>query len=174
MMDVLDELIQETFEGSCSHDLLDLILTNDSCMSIDHLQDPLTRDTMRDMIVSMEATPFYSNIYRPKFESLPASTSKLLPSIIKAPELELKPVPEHLKYIFLGDKDTLPVIIAADLSDEEEGKLMQVLKKYREAIGWSIADIKGISPAMCMHRILMEDDVKPHRDAQRRLNPTMK
>src|SRR4051812_31355877 len=27
---------------------------------------------------------------------------------------------------------------------------------------------------MCMHRILMEDDVKPHRDAQRRLNPAMK
>src|SRR5438270_5145969 len=47
-------------------------------------------------------------------------------------------------------------------------------RKYREAIGWSIADIKGISPAMCMHRILMEDDVKPHRDAQRRLNPAMK
>src|SRR3954471_8118215 len=174
MIDVLDEPIQETFEGSCSSDYLDLILTNDSCMTIEHLHDPLTRDPMRDMIASMEATPFYSSMYRPRFESLPASTSKLLPSIIEAPKLELKPLPEHLKYIFLGDAETLPVIIAADLSDEEEGKLMQVLKKYREAIGWSIADIKGISPAMCMHRILMEDDVKPHRDAQRRLNPAMK
>src|SRR3954462_10813709 len=93
---------------------------------------------------------------------------------MKAPKLELKPLPEHLKYIFLGDESTLPVIIAADLSDEEEEKLTQVLKKYREAIGWSIADIKGISPAMCMHRILMEDDVKSHRDAQRTLNPAMK
>src|SRR3954468_17298085 len=103
-------------------------------------------------------------MYRPKFESLPTFTSKLLPSIIKAPELELKPLPEHLKYIFLGDNETLPVIIDVDLSDEEEGKLTQVLKKYKEAIGWSIADIKGISPAMCMHRILMEEDVKLHRD----------
>src|SRR5438270_6094312 len=118
MIDVLDEPIQETFEGSCSSDYLDLILTNDSCMTIEHLHDPLTRDPMRDMIASMEATPFYSSMYRPRFESLPASTSKLLPSIIEAPKLELKPLPEHLKYIFLGDEETLPVIIAADLSDE--------------------------------------------------------
>ncbi|CAL8988572.1 unnamed protein product [Prunus brigantina] len=27
---------------------------------------------------------------------------------------------------------------------------------------------------MCMHRILMEEDSKPSRDAQRRLNPNMK
>ena len=35
MMDVLDEPIQKTFEESHSRDFLDLVLTNDSCMSID-------------------------------------------------------------------------------------------------------------------------------------------
>ena len=35
-------------------------------------------------------------------------------------------------------------------------------------------DIKGISPFMCMHRILMEDNSKPSVEVQRRLNPTMK
>src|SRR3954468_15282547 len=34
MIDVLDKPIQKTFQGSCSHDLLDLVLTNKSCMSI--------------------------------------------------------------------------------------------------------------------------------------------
>ena len=34
-------------------------------------------------------------------------------------------------------------------------------------------DIKGISPSFCMHRILLEDNAKPSRDTQRRLNPPM-
>ncbi|KAM2032529.1 hypothetical protein ACFX1T_014533 [Malus domestica] len=42
------------------------------------------------------------------------------------------------------------------------------------AIGWSIADIKGISPSICMHRILLEDNYKPSVEHQRRLNPNMK
>jgi len=37
-----------------------------------------------------------------------------------------------------------------------------------------ITDIKGISPCKGMHKILLEDDTKPTRDAQRRLNPHMK
>jgi len=52
--------------------------------------------------------------------------------------------------------------------------LVDVLKKHREAIRWHISDLKGISPAYCMHRIMMEEDYKPIRQLQRRLNPTMK
>ncbi|CAL9021131.1 unnamed protein product, partial [Prunus brigantina] len=48
-----------------------------------------------------------------------------------------------------------------------------VPRDHKNAIGWTIADIKGISPTMCMHRILMED-AKPTREPQRRLNPPMK
>ena len=40
-------------------------------------------------------------------------------------------------------------------------------------MGWSIADIKGISPTTCMHLILLENDAKPVRQPQRRLNPPM-
>ncbi|KAI5335319.1 hypothetical protein L3X38_025452 [Prunus dulcis] len=68
----------------------------------------------------------------------------------------------------------LPVIIASYLISTEEDKLLRVLRKYQDALGWTIGDIKGISPTICMHRILMEDDVKPTLDAQRRLNPIMK
>ena len=47
-------------------------------------------------------------------------------------------------------------------------------REHKEAIGWSLADIKGIRPSMCMHKILLKDDNKPLVEAQRRLNPTMK
>ena len=51
---------------------------------------------------------------------------------------------------------------------------MRVLRDHKAAIGWSLADLKGIQPAMCMHRILLEDGYKPAVEAQRRLNPMMK
>ena len=37
-----------------------------------------------------------------------------------------------------------------------------------------MADLKGISPTICMHRIHLEDDAKPVRQMQCGLNPHMK
>ncbi|KAH9686698.1 hypothetical protein KPL70_014461 [Citrus sinensis] len=104
---------------------------------------------------------------------LPSSHAKLLSSNLQAPKIELKPLPSHLKYMFLGDGETLSVIISLKLSTLEEEKLIRMLKDYKKAIWWTIADIKGISPSTCMHRILLEEDAKPSTQAQRRLNPFM-
>ena len=56
----------------------------------------------------------------------------------------------------------------------EEEKLLRVLRDHKQALGWSLADLKGIRSSMCMHRILLEDGHKPSVEAQRRLNPTIK
>ena len=65
------------------------------------------------------------------------------------------------------------MIISNSLTHLQEEKLLNVLKEYKEAIGWTLGDIKGISPTLCMHRIYLEKETKPVRQAQRRLNPTM-
>ncbi|XP_054807358.1 uncharacterized protein LOC129309679 [Prosopis cineraria] len=96
---------------------------------------------------------------------------KLVPSIQQPPILELKDLPEHLKYAFLDEGKKLPIIIAKDSDPCQEVKLLEVLRKHKKAIGWTLADIPGISPDICMHRILMEDGAKPCRQPQRRLNP---
>jgi hypothetical protein len=85
----------------------------------------------------------------------------------------LKPLPDNLKYVFISDNNTLPVIIAKGLTSTQEEKLVKLLCDHKTAIGWTLADIKGISPSMCMHHILLEDNVKPTREMQRRLNPPM-
>ncbi|KAH9659001.1 hypothetical protein KPL70_023696 [Citrus sinensis] len=61
-----------------------------------------------------------------------------------APKIKLKPLPSYLKYMFLGDDETFLVIISSKFSTLEEEKLIRVLKDYKKAIGWTIADIKGI------------------------------
>ena len=50
---------------------------------------------------------------------------------------------------------------------------MSILKRHREAIGWTMKDIKGISPAIVQHRIHLTDEAIPRRDPQRRLNLLM-
>ena len=42
------------------------------------------------------------------------------------------------------------------------------------ALGWSVADLHGISPAVCTHRITLDEGARPSRQPQRRLNPNMK
>ena len=86
----------------------------------------------------------------------------------------MKPLPSHLKYAFLGVEETFPVIISSSLESNQENKLLEILKTHKTAIGWTIADIKGMSPLICTHRIHLEEDVKPSRQPQRRLNPIMK
>ena len=88
--------------------------------------------------------------------------------------LILKELPSHLKYAFLEPEKRKPVIISAALTKIEEQKLLKILRKYKEAIAWSIEDLKGISPSICMHKILLNDDEKSSVEHQRRLNPVMK
>ena len=111
---------------------------------------------------------------RKYFESLGENTKMLVPSVEKPPKMEQKPLPSNLKYAYLGAASTLQVIISASLTEIEEDKLLRILRDHKNALGWSLADLKGIRPSMCMHRILLENGHKPLVEAQRRLNPTMK
>ncbi|GKA18308.1 reverse transcriptase domain-containing protein [Tanacetum coccineum] len=93
------------------------------------------------------------------------------PSSDELPELELKDLPPHLEYAFLEGTDKLPVIIAKDLKDEDKCALLKVLRSHKHPIAWKISDIKGIDPKFCTHKILIEDNVKPMVQHQRRVNP---
>ncbi|XP_042969136.1 uncharacterized protein LOC122301831 [Carya illinoinensis] len=109
-----------------------------------------------------------------KFEQLQPVTKPLKPSGEQTPSLDLKPLPAQLKYAFMGPHQNFPVVISSHLTDSQERKLLEVLTKHKKAIGWTLADIKGINPLVCTHKIYLEEDAKPAREMQRRLNPTMK
>nr|GEX68690.1 reverse transcriptase domain-containing protein [Tanacetum cinerariifolium] len=64
------------------------------------------------------------------------------------PEVELKELPPHLEYEFLGENN-----------------------KWLKAIAWKLTDIMGIDPEFCSHKILFEDDYSPKVQSQRRVNP---
>ena len=58
------------------------------------------------------------------------------------------------------------MIISCKLTALEEEKQIWVLKGHKEAIGWILIDIKGLSPATCMHRIILEESAKRSREVQ--------
>ena len=52
--------------------------------------------------------------------------------------------------------------------------MVEILRKHKEAIAWSVEDLKGINPSICMHKIIMEENERTSIEHQRRLNPVMK
>ncbi|GJT55407.1 hypothetical protein Tco_0990461 [Tanacetum coccineum] len=82
----------------------------------------------------------------PKFKKITINTDyKIMTSLEEPPtNLELKPLPDNLEYVFLEEPSFLPVIISSQLSTQNESKLIQLL-----------------------------DDKKPVVQKQRRLNPNM-
>jgi len=64
------------------------------------------------------------------FIDLVLSHKKLLPSILQAPELELKSLLDNLKYAFIGDNNTLPVMVAKGCA---RGKTCEVVVRSQNS-----------------------------------------
>ena len=97
------------------------------------------------------------------------------------PRVQLKTLTEQMYYVLLALQDVRygseisqyvkeltnqriqlgPGTLYAILSKFEEEQLIEILKANKGAIGWSISDLKGISPTYCMHKIFMEYDYRP-------------
>ena len=128
-------------------DMLEVIVSSHLVPS-EPLETSLTQDdpssckdkTIQEYVKWMDS---FGPNRRNYFESLGASPSQLTPSTEKPPIVEEKQLPSHLRYAYLEKDFTLPIIISSSLSNMEEEKLLKILKEHKEAIGWSLADIKG-------------------------------
>ncbi|KAK1648013.1 hypothetical protein QYE76_065818 [Lolium multiflorum] len=74
----------------------------------------------------------------------------------------------------IGIVRDVEVLCVLSFQGIEEERLLEILKKHRGAIGYTLDDLKGISPSICQHAINMEDDSKPIVEHQRRIIPKMK
>ncbi|KAM2650427.1 hypothetical protein EV1_014420 [Malus domestica] len=105
-IDVFASLAHDHFE-QLNDDALELVIARG--MDIQNNED------MMEMVATLESLPLQSGKFLDPI-SISVLTNKLLPSVVQPPTLELKPLPSHLKYFFLGDDETLPVIISSTLT----------------------------------------------------------
>ncbi|KAM2867438.1 hypothetical protein COP2_023356 [Malus domestica] len=156
-IDVIDSLAQDHFD-KLNNDALELVIARGmdkqnveaTTMGTHGLHGHSfavpPSDEVIEMVAALESLPSQTG----KFFYLilsSVSANKMLPSVVQPPTLELKPLPSHLRYVFLGEDETLPVIISSSLTAQEESKLVRVLKEYKKAIGWTLADIISFSYA---------------------------
>ena len=127
-----------------SKDSLELCLS----LSIDE-DDIVEANEFREIVCALKGIEYHPP--HDSYEDLGESPPSPKPSMEEPPTLDLKPLPSHLRYTFLGESSTLSVIISSSLTQEEESKLLKVLKDHKQALGWTIFDIRGISLLLCTH-----------------------
>ena len=151
-------------------EVVEAIMSSQSGMT-DSLETSLVQGEQEELCEEDEGYVKWMDSFDPNrrknYEPLRENTQKSVPSFEKPTQLKHKPLPNHLRYAYLGESSTLPVIIFASLTVIEEEKLLRVLRDHKNVIGWSLIDLKGIHPSMCMHRILFEDGHKPSVEAQK-------
>ena len=93
-------------------------------------------------------------------ENSSSQKNKVTKPDTSAEGLILKELSSHMKYAFLELEKGKPVIISSELIENKEQRVLDILRTYKEAISLSIEDLKGISPSICMHKILLNDGAK--------------
>ncbi|MCI01180.1 hypothetical protein A2U01_0022205, partial [Trifolium medium] len=144
-VDILNSIIEEQIKNQVPSLPLERVLSFPSEI-VEENEDPKEREAL----AMLEAIPPVDRRTPTRWEDLKPKEEGAIEKPKKAPVVELKQLPSHLKYVFLGERDEYPAIISANLSSLEEEKLLKILRQYKGAIGWSIEDLKGISPTFCM------------------------
>ncbi|GJW20558.1 reverse transcriptase domain-containing protein [Tanacetum coccineum] len=171
-IDVIDEILEEDFdalldEGSkILHSIEGTLLEEEIFAEFDEFM----------VMTADENSDSESDTEDPPFENITINTDYKIKTSLEEPptDLELKPLPANLEYVFLEEPSFLPVIISSQLSKEKKSKLVSILKKHKEAFAWKTTDIPGIFPSFCKHKIQLLDNKKPVVQKQRRLNPNIR
>ncbi|XP_074265143.1 uncharacterized protein LOC141587567 [Silene latifolia] len=163
IVDILENPMEEHDPKASSMDPLE------TCLVSGYEVDDKDVETLA-YVWMLDSAPIHEQA--PKFEVL--EVGKKEESSTPPPTVELKPLPSYLKYEFLGDDSTFPVIINSALDDTQTSKLISLLKRFKGVLGYTIGDLKGISPSLCTHKIPLENEDASSIEPQRRLNPIMK
>ncbi|GJX23412.1 putative nucleotidyltransferase, ribonuclease H [Tanacetum coccineum] len=148
---------------------------DDECLFVD-LIDNVVSDLVKEILPPKEEDDS-EDLDKSGLPSYPDNWEPIRPTLFSPNSIEaekqppkLKELPSHLEYAFLNNQE-FPVIISSLLNTKEKESLLKVLTQHKAALAWKVADIKGISPSFCTHKIIMEDNFKPVVQPQRRLNP---
>nr|GEW29350.1 reverse transcriptase domain-containing protein [Tanacetum cinerariifolium] len=125
-IDVIDEILEKYFnalldEGSkILHSIEGTFLEEEIFAKFDEFM-AMTADENSDS---------ESDIEEPPFEKITLKTNYKIETSLKEPptDLELKPIPGNLEYVFLEETAFLPVIMSSQLSKEKKTNLFPSLK----------------------------------------------
>jgi hypothetical protein len=123
--DQVDKCVQQVFYFDCEDGLSVALSYGHDFTEIEEMERHIcVPQNMQESTLALQLQTIpHGNV----FVDLVLSHKKLLPSILQAPELEVKRLPDNLKYVFIGDNNTLLVIITKGLTSAQEKKLVKLL-----------------------------------------------
>ncbi|XP_074323163.1 uncharacterized protein LOC141660100 [Apium graveolens] len=124
LIDVIDEIVNNELPQILSNDPLEAVLMSEASEGDGNAE-------VHSLILELEGKANPRN-----FEVTYTTTSSDKPQVKK---LELKPLPPNLKYMFLDDDESCPVIVGSALNDNQIAKLLTVLRMHRKAMGLNTA-----------------------------------
>ncbi|GJW64729.1 hypothetical protein Tco_0116613 [Tanacetum coccineum] len=141
-IDVIDEIFEEDFDA----------LLDEGSKILHSIKGTLLKEEIFskfDEFMAMSADENFeseSDTKEPPFEKITINTGYKINTYLEEPptDLELKPLPDNLEYVFLEEPSFLPVIISSKLSAQNNSKLISVLKKHKEAFAWKTTDIPEV------------------------------
>ncbi|GJR55641.1 reverse transcriptase domain-containing protein [Tanacetum coccineum] len=164
-IDVIDEILEEDFDA----------LLDEGSKILHSIEGTLLEEEIFaefDEFIAMTTDENYdseSDTEDPPFKKITINTDYKIKTSLEEPptDLELKPLPDNLEYVFLEEPSFLHVIISSQLTKEKKNKLVSVLKKHKQAFAWKTIDILSICPSFCKHKIQLLDNKKPVIQKQR-------
>lgn len=105
-IDVVGSVVEQVFQVHSIDPLEACIAHNLTRLNYERGFDVIEID-LHEVVHSLEASKPDPRKYVPPFETLVSFNTTLVPSIVRAPDLELKQLPEQLKYAYLGENQTL-------------------------------------------------------------------
>ncbi|GJV76273.1 hypothetical protein Tco_1507857 [Tanacetum coccineum] len=131
IIDVIDEILEEDFDA----------LLNEGSETLHSIEGIILEEKLFaefDEFMTMTADENFeseSDTEEPPFEKITFNTNYKIKTSLKEPptDLELKPLPDNLEYVFLEELSFLLVIISSQLSEQNKNKLVYVLKRHKQA-----------------------------------------
>ncbi|GJS75776.1 reverse transcriptase domain-containing protein [Tanacetum coccineum] len=130
-------LIDKAMKHSHSND--------DTCFRVD-VMDEITEEELDALIDDSNLflkIPEQEEEIDDNFKELHLDKKLRIKTSIQDPptDLEMKPLPKHLEYAFLEKDSLLLVVISALLKDDENKRLVLVLKNHKEEFAWKTSNI---------------------------------
>lgn len=162
VIDTIDKVVDDATEEKFVVEALVAVIMN------------FVGDSIEEMVHAMAGMASYSFVHKnldldmKNRENLPVKSF-----VEEPPVLDLKSLLAHFRYAYLGPYETLSVIISIKLLEWQAEALLSILRTYKRDIGWTIADIIGISLGIYTHKIQLEENCNPSIEHQRRLNSSV-
>ncbi|GJT72517.1 reverse transcriptase domain-containing protein [Tanacetum coccineum] len=146
-IDVIDEILEEDFDA----------LLDEGSKILHSIKGTVLEEEIFsefDKFIAMASNENYdseSDEEEPKFKKITINTDYKIKTSLEEPptDLELKPLPDNLEYVFLEEPSFLPVIISSQLSAQNKSKLVSVLKNIKKHLpGKQQTFLRRLNPNM--------------------------